>query len=211
MIGIKELDLEILRNCDNIKKCSLVCKEWKAAMDYKKSLIRAKIYNSRVLLAIDTKLLITNYKTMRYRTFYNKAVEDVIKSNVISTSFKKNIIIGVKPGLMSADYIHCVSDLNRAAKNNSSMCVLAGTKKLMKMCNKKIKELLYCEIVDKVIVLVFKNQIILGSSNVIYKYDSSRINFINYKNGVIYFEFAGGIYETNNFSSVKFIRWISEY
>lgn len=208
MIGIKELDLEILKKCKDIQKCSLVCKEWKTVMDTRKALFKTKLRDSLVAFYMDKSSIINNQQD---RIYHVAALKAVIGCIADLQQEDADMLIGAKPASITAEHIRSVLDIDQANADIWSTGGIAGTKNLFEKCKKKQCDVLYMHYTAVMIVLVFETCIILCADNeTITTYETRGANFIDYANGIIYFEFAGGIYQTIDFVSTKFIRWISE-
>ena len=208
MIGIKELDLEILKKCKDIQKCSLVCNEWKTVMDTRKALIKTKLRDSLVAFYMDKSSIINNQQDRIYHVAALKAVIDCIADLQQGDA---DMLVGAKPTNMTAEHIRSVLDIDRINADIWNTGGITETKNLFEKCKKKQCDVLYMHYNAIMIVLVFETCIILCADNeTITTHETRGANFIDYANGIIYFEFAGGIYQTIDFVSTKFIRWISE-
>lgn len=216
--GIEELDCKLVKLFENIHTCSLVCKKWNKCMIIRKLRIKTALGKGiEMYIGNFNKRYMINYKTKKPSKLDKQWIVDYIP-DIVKYS-KKPVFITRK-----CTYFDCcltsISDIE--AHLDVKHCCSWSYKRIKKLCavsKKQLCDLVYATIQFdtilqiQVYILVFENRLDIYRNHkrtcIIWK--GNNISFIDYKNNVLCYEFAGGLYVMEGFEEPVFMCWISEF
>lgn len=216
--GLEDVDKRLLQLFENTYTCCLVCKKWNEHMKFRKARIKTALAKGIDMhFASFPKQHLSNHKTGQPGSLDEKWVIDHVPDCV--KSCKEPVFITRKCvyfdcGLTSISDIETHLDVKH-------VCSWAF-KKIKELCissQENFHKMIYADIQFDTVSqtqtynLVFKDRID------IYKNDKKTriiwgendISFIDYRDNVLCYEFAGALYVVEAFKPPEMICWISEF